>query len=149
MYQGESSRMLRVAAGAEKCSPFGSHLYSRRSPGEMRCGGTCQRPCAGPAIHCGGHLTTVTRSVEPVAPKPLAPWRPRNPPPAAARRSRASADSLRIAAPLRIPSSREGRRPAPGSSLAVVRPPPSRVAPPSQPRQIPESLGPLRHPGGF
>ena len=103
----------------------------------------------GPAIHCGGHLTTVTRSVEPVAPKPLAPWRPRNPPPAAARRSRASADSLRIAAPLRLPSSREGRRPAPGSSLAVVRPPPSRVAPPSQPRQIPESLGPLRHPGGF
>lgn len=32
--QGESSGMQRVAAGAEKCNPFGSHLYSRRRPGE-------------------------------------------------------------------------------------------------------------------
>lgn len=74
---------------------------------------------------------------------------PRNPSLAAARTSRAAADTLRTAAPWHLPSSREGRRPAPGSSLAVVRPPPSRAAPPSQPRQIPESLGPLRHPGGF
>lgn len=37
------------------------------------CGGTSQPPRVGPAFHSGGHLTTVTRSVEPVAPEPLTP----------------------------------------------------------------------------
>lgn len=51
--------MLRVAAGAEKCNPFGSHLYSRRLPGETALWGnlpvSARRACVAlpwPPDHC-------------------------------------------------------------------------------------------------
>lgn len=94
---------------------------------------------------CGGLPGVPTPRLQstPAAPWPLplaarSQWLP-NPRPrggphslhqAPAPRSLAAADSLQLPAPSRLPSSREGRRPEPGSSLAVVGPPPLRSAPP-------------------
>lgn len=108
--------------GEGETQPFGPQGSSRRLPGALELWPTCQHPGAGPAIPLRGHLTAGPRDVQPESPSP----RPRGGPlcahPAPAQPSRA--------APSRLPSRTEGRRPAPASSPAGLGPPPSRLAPP-------------------
>lgn len=109
-----------------------------------RRGGTRQRPRAGPALRSSGHLTAATRNVA----LKLRPWGgPRNLSAAVARGSPAAADCRALASPVEQRGTEACARELPGGGPAAPRP--SGAAPPSQPRQIPESLGPLRHPGGF
>lgn len=140
-----SRRKFGDAAAPRRNATRLGHTFAPRGCLERaRRGGTCLGPRAGPAIHSSGHLATATRSMEPVAPKPWAPPLPSQPSCVPTQPVGGGCPAAPCA-----PSRREGRGPAPGSSLAAVGPPPSRLTPPSQPLQIPESPGPRRHPGGF
>lgn len=122
--------MLRPARPGEKCTAFGPHLPLQEAAWRDRAVG---EPARAPAP--GLRLTPVATWPLPLA--ECSPWLP-------SLRPRRGPRSRRVVASRRAPSRGELRRPAPRGAPAAAL-----GSPRSRPRQIPESPGPLPHPGGF